>query len=471
MPSLNTLSVEDRARALIAMKAAAASKVEMLAAPGETGNDPQPPRPVRTSGRAPKGWEPRVTFSKDGKPDAIFSPALPDDLSEHEALAEALRILNAMVPPGYWARLDEMRLDESGWQRSYNEELGRGVGDAFTGPVRRYKWKIEPEPTPEETIAAMSESEWAAAVDAVAKRRYPKLKTITDAGAVDLVVPFGDLQAGQHDGDSVEGMLARAALYPLFIKAEIKRLAMQKVRVRRVVMPALGDLVEGCMAAAFYSNQSWLVNLNRRDQVKIVRRLVTRIMEEVATLGYPVLVPVVPGNHGEHRGAKGKLVTDPADNDDIAIMEMVAELCQANPSLRDQFTFRFTEGNDLSVTLDLGWGWTVAFAHGHTAGGGAGAANKQQNWLAKQALANTAAGGAKFYVTGHFHSAMYVTLPGGRTWIQIPALCDSSEYFTDWYGLSGAPGLLTWTFGEYGLDNWRHHELPRLLDLVDVPGE
>jgi len=470
--SLNDLTPDARVQALRQMKKAGSKKnaAAMLAAPGDTGNTFTPPAAMVTPAavtnnvgmrdKTPRGWEPRVVLDNEGKPSAIYSPAMPEELDEKEVLKTTLDLLAAMVPEGYWARLAEVRLDNGSWFRGAQGE------DAVTKPVRRYRWVVEPVPDAAQVVAGMSETEWQAAVERIGKRKFPTLKHVTATTAVDLVVPHGDLQAGQGDGDSVEGLIARMSLYPVIVKAEIERLRRIGTPAKRLILPSLGDLIESVVG--FYANQTWLVTLNMRQQRLLVRRLICAMIEELATLALPIIVPVVPGNHGENRNSKGKAFTDTSDNSDLEVMETVAEILGSNPRLAEQVKFHFPEEGDQTLTLDFGYGYGVGFHHGHLAGHGSGhAAAKAQGYLRSQAMAERPIGRAKYVITGHFHSAMLVTMPGNKMWVQIPALCDESAHFAEMYGLNGGPGLLTFTLGPDGLDNWRNHKVPT-LSTVDA---
>jgi hypothetical protein len=482
MTILPNLSADERLAAARKFKREATpeNKAVIMALRGETGNTFVPPKHTDNEGRAPRGWEPRVTYSPLGLPEQIYSPAVPADLPEAKALADTLEIMNAMVPVGYRARIAEVRLDTAGWQRKMADteddesgrgEAGTGIGDAFTGAVRRYKWLVEPIPEAEEIVAGLSEEEWNTVVARVSKRKYKTPKVINLPQAVDLFVPHGDLQAGQGDGDSVEGLIARMSLYPIIVKAEIARLKKTGVPVKRIVCPSLGDLVEG-LDGSWYSNQTWLVNLNEKKQRLVARRLIQAMLEEIATIGLPMLVPVVPGNHGENR-RKGKMISDASDNFDLEVMEVIAEIFAQNPVLKEQVKFVFVDDGMQTLTMDLGFGYGVGFTHGHLSGHGSGhPAAKMTAYLKGQALSEQPIGRARFIISGHFHSAMYVTIPGGKTWIQIPAACDESVHFKESYGLSGGPGFITFTLGADGLSNWMEHKVPTLstvdADIVDA---
>lgn len=468
MTDMAGLTPDERLRALMGFKrdATPENKALLMALPGAEGDNFKPLPARDNEGRAPRGWEPRVTYGKEGLPEQIYSPALPADLPEAKALADTLELMNAMVPSGYRARIAEVRLDSAGWQRKMDDEYLTGTGEAFTGAVRRYKWVIEPIPEDAEIIAGLGEAEWNEIVGRVSKRKYPKIKSAFGIDAVDLFVPHGDLQAGQADGDSVEGMIARMGLYPIIVKAEMARLKKTGTPVKRIVCPSLGDLLEGTVG--FYANSLWLVKLNNKKQRLVARRVIQAMLEELATIGLPILVPVVPGNHGENRNSKGKINTDTSDNSDLEIMEVVAEILRQNPTLKEQIEFRFVEDGMETLTIDLGWGYGVGFTHGHLSGHGSGhPAAKMTAYLKGQALAEQPIGRAKYIISGHFHSAMNVTLPGYKTWIQIPALCAESDHFVSRYGLNGGPGIITFTMGPDGLSNYMNHSVP-MISTVDA---
>lgn len=462
-----------RAAMVFAEATTAEARAAVTATAGATGDTFAPQPPVFNKGREgksrlPQGWEPRVEFAKDGsgRADKIVSPPIPEDIPEAEALAMTLEMLNAMVPAGFRARIAEVRMHTAAWHRDYDPEVKAGVGEAYTKPSRLYKWVVEPIPDSEMVVAGMHEEDWNAAIKRIEKMKFRPKAPVLDPQAVDYFLPHGDLQAGQGDGDSVDGLIARMSMFAVIAKADTDRLKKCGTKVRRIVTPSLGDLVEGLLAGSFYGNSEWLVNLHSRDQRKVARRLIQRMIEELALLGFPILVPVVPGNHGENRRSTGKLVSDPSDNSDLEVMEVIAEIFRHNPVLKDQVEFIFPEGHNQTLTIDLGWGYGVGFTHGHLSGHAGGhPAQKMTNWLKSQALAEQPIGRAKYIVSGHFHSAMYVTIPGDKTWIQIPASCDRSAHFTETAGLSGGPALVSWTMGPNGIANWTEHTLPTLASI------
>ena len=99
--------------------------------------------------------------------------------------------------------------------------------------------------------------------------------------------------------------------------------------VSTVYLVGLGDLVEQC--SGHYAMQSFQTDLDRREQMRLARRLILRFVDLLVGAGYKVVLGAVPGNHGENRNSAGKAYTTWTDNDDLAVFDGVAEVCAANP--------------------------------------------------------------------------------------------------------------------------------------------
>jgi hypothetical protein len=69
--------------------------------------------------------------------------------------------------------------------------------------------------------------------------------------------------------------------------------------------------------------QTFSVELDRRQQVKLVRRMLVTMLTEWGRLPVQMVVGCVPGNHGENRRG-GKAFTTFEDNDDLAVFEQAA---------------------------------------------------------------------------------------------------------------------------------------------------
>ena len=203
------------------------------------------------------------------------------------------------------------------------------------------------------------------------------------------------------------------------------------------VILGLGDLTEGCDGA--YAQQTFLVDLDRRGQVKVARRLMLHAIRELAPMFERFIVAAISGNHSEHRKA-GKSFTTFADNDDVALFEMIQEVLVDRPGF-EHVEFMIAD-DELSACIDIA-GVPVGFTHGHLLrGGGKLPGNKAQNWWLGQMMGLGAVSGAQILVTGHYHHLSVSTF-GPRTHLQVPALDGGSKWWGDLTGQNSPDGVLT----------------------------
>lgn len=242
-----------------------------------------------------------------------------------------------------------------------------------------------------------------------------------------------DLQSGQSDGDGVEGMAARALELVGLALDDLENLDKAGRPATQVFIPITGDLVEGIVG--WYEMQTFSVSLDRREQVKLVRRLLTEFLCEIASYGLPVHVAVVPGNHGENR-ANGKAFTTLGDNDDVAVVEQIAEAFKL--AGLDSVTFSFPARERLSLTVEV-LGHIVGLTHGHIARGGTGTESKILNWFKSMAATRDPVGDSDLLFTGHYHHFRAQQLVGDTWWVQGGALCDTSAWFSQSAGLVSDP--------------------------------
>lgn len=248
-----------------------------------------------------------------------------------------------------------------------------------------------------------------------------------------------DFQAGQADGDGVEGLVSRVKSLAGLARQDLDALDKQGSPVTQIFLPITGDLVEGI--SGWYAMQTFSVELDRRDQVKLVRRLLTEYLLDIASIGLPVHVAVVPGNHGENREG-GKAYTTLSDNDDVAIVEQIAEAFQIADI--KNVTFSFPARDELSLTVEV-LGWVVGLTHGHLAKFGSGVEGRILNWFCKQAAAKEPVGDAHLLFSGHYHHGRFQQLIGDTWWIQGGALCDKSAWFAQAAGLVSDPMVMKGT--------------------------
>jgi predicted phosphodiesterase len=269
-------------------------------------------------------------------------------------------------------------------------------------------------------------------VNAIGKdRRASKLST----GDAALVVNLSDWQTGKRDGDGTLGLIGRVRQAIIDLRGRVRDLKRMGIPVGVIYVAGVGDMVEGC--DNFYAMQSFTVELNRRDQVKLARRLSAEIIRAASKLAERVVVVAVAGNHGENR-KDGKAFTDLADNDDVALFEQIAEAFAENPDAYGHVSF-VIPNDELTVTLDV-CGTLVTWAHGHQFGGGATAEKKAKSWLADQALGKHAPGDCDLLISGHYHH-LCVAQWGAVGWVQVPALDGGSDWWRNTTGEHSPPGM------------------------------
>jgi hypothetical protein len=187
--------------------------------------------------------------------------------------------------------------------------------------------------------------------------------------------------------------------------------------------------------------QAFSVDLDRRDQMRLARRLLLNYVDAITDLGLPLIIGSVPGNHGENRNSSGKAFTTWRDNDDLAVFEQVAEILDANPSRYGSVSVPLGAiADDLTMTLDLA-GVAVGFAHGHQIRTGG-----PEKWWQGQALGRQAVADASILVLGHKHH-LYVSEGSGRTVMQCPAMDGGSYWWTAQTGNESPAGMLTTLVG------------------------
>lgn len=360
----------------------------------------------------PKGWEPQVEDFGDGTATAV------SDAVEESDVDEVHLIENWNLDPEQWRIVGKVNVRRwqtanGNWLHSYKADLIRKSGAGI--------------PDYDELVQEI-------------KSRKP-LKAKKPTGDQAFVVCIADPQLGKDDGYGVEGTIERFLEAIDSVEERVKELRKIGRKLGTLYVFGMGDLIEGC--SGHYAQQTFRVELNRRDQVKIMRRLITKALQRWADLFETVVVACVGGNHGENRVGT-KSFTDFADNDDVAIFEQISEIFKENPSRYGHVKFVIPD-DELSLTLDV-CGTLTTITHGHLARGGANAQSKQLNWWKNQAHGQQPAGDSTLLLTGHYHH-FTVTQDGAKTHIQCPALEDRGDWWTNSTGLDSPPGVLTLAVG------------------------
>ena len=278
------------------------------------------------------------------------------------------------------------------------------------------------------------------------KKHKPRERKQIEGGA-SLVVCASDWQVGKRDGDGLKGLVGRWLQAIDDVEFRLKELKKLGRPIDSITVLCLGDLVEGC--DGHYDIQTFTVEVDRRDQVKIARRLLRDALIRWSRVVPSITVAAIGGNHGENR-KNGKSFTTLGDNDDVALVESVAEIFQANPEAYGHIKFAIPT-DELSLTLEV-HGQIIGITHGHLARSGQGVEGKLRRWIADQTLGRQKIGDCDILVTGHYHSFKLADW-GGVKWLQAPALDGGSVWWRQSTGEIADVGVLTFLVSSQGVSD------------------
>jgi hypothetical protein len=286
----------------------------------------------------------------------------------------------------------------------------------------------------------------------VAKWKPVKFKSVDTDRA--LVICLSDWQLGKNEPDengpaSTVGRILRALERAVL---HLKAMAKTNRPVKTLYLVGLGDLVEQC--SGFYPMQTATVCLDRRQQMRLGRRLLLKYVDTLLPHVEKIVLAAVPGNHGENRNSAGKAYTTWTDNDDLAIFEGVSEVLQANPERYGQVSVPLGAiADNLTLTLDVG-GIPVAFAHGHQFTGSGASQAVMEKWWRDQIMGRQAVADAEMLFAGHRHH-LVISESTGRTVFQCPSMDSGSYWFTARTGNNSPAGTLAVGIGtDYGTRGW-----------------
>lgn len=389
----------------------------------------------RISRSAPKGWEPGVEWS--GTEGTITTKPLTSPPTDWSELLEVW---------GLDPEIYEVDPDINPQFRAWDANMGR---DPETGDVtvqRFYYYRA--------TIR-LRQDLWTVQDVELLKAEIgqdPPFKLDQTPHDKAFVVCLADWQIGKgREGDldgGVEATVRRIMKMIDLVEDRILKLRETGQNLGVLYVVGMGDIIEACFGN--YPKQQFTVEMNRRDQVKVARRLVRDALKRWSRLFDRVVVGAVGGNHGENRIARGEAFTDDADNDDVALFESVAEIFAENPKTYGHISFVIPE-DKLYIVLDI-CGTRVGFAHGHKARKGATPEQKQRNWWADMSFNESQLADAQALITGHYHHYSYVDL-GPKIILSCPAMDGGSKWFEDSGGGKSKTGTLTFVCGPDGVED------------------
>jgi hypothetical protein len=355
----------------------------------------------------PKGWEPGVDTAKG-----------------------TLTVQAGDTPPTDWsAIIRELGLDPEAWTVDESQPVQVRTWDS--GDKRNFYYRA--------TVIGARGAVTSPDIDTLireVKRRKPGKPPENPLSQRALVVALADWQVGKSDHGGVEALIERLLALKDAVPARVRTLAKHGKPVSHLYVVGMGDMVEGC-GNDHYAMQDFSVQLDRRQQVKLVRRMLVGMLTEWAKLPVTIVVGCVPGNHGENR-RNGKAFTTFEDNDDLAVFEQAAEVLNA-AGFAD-VSWVIPDG-DMTITLDI-CGTVCSFAHGHQFRGTGLALNKAKSWWKDKMASMHATGDARVLVFGHYHH-LQVLQDGPRTIFGCPSNDGGSRWFEESGGPTTACGTLT----------------------------
>jgi hypothetical protein len=337
-----------------------------------------------------------------------------------------------------------------GWRRDPVEYVDDDGNDAVTGLGKAYSaicYSFKANVRLRRGMSDGRNPDWDAFLAETRKATRKNLAPFKRQGrAVTLVVNLADFQIGNPDGGGIEEQFYALTQIAPGVTAKVAEIKKRGDHVDEIIVAGLGDLVEGC--TGFYPNMELTVELDHREQAKLVRRFLRDFLIDIRTLAESIIVTTVPGNHGERRKEKGGSYSTVGDNTDVEVFEQVAEALAMNPDAFGHIEFRIPN-NEIAVTYATK-GHVVSWTHGHKAlGGGGQAATKLFNWWKGQAFGRAYAGVAdsSILVAGHYHH-LNVLEQEGRLLFIAPSLTDVNDFFADGTGYRSNPGVLVFELVE-----------------------
>lgn len=363
----------------------------------------------------PAGWSPSVTYDASGRAEVVVVGAGQPGKDER-AWAEEVRNCGVDLPPGWSARLLEIRTDPRAWVRHAQGE------DAVTEPVTRRKYVVEPTRS-----AAVDVDELVAAIG---KKRPTPAKTTGDAWA--YIHTIADWQIGKEAyGQGTEQTVGRILDG---LEASVARIKRENKRrpIGTIILANVGDCIEGVVSQN--GGVALASDLGLTEQLRVVRRLLLEHVKAFAPLTERLLLPVAPGNHDQAYRLMG-IAAAATDSFAVDAAMQVADALELAGGY-DHVKVITPDVDDLTVTVEAA-GSIVGMAHGHQFRQGKG-----HEWWAKQGHARHRIGQAHILLTGHFHHLRIVD-DSGRLWAQACTVDPGSPWFDQRHGGGPQAGVLT----------------------------
>lgn len=376
-------------------------KFNQMVSPGKTGSDTK-------QTQTPESWRPRMEIGPDGG--FIISPAtqVGNTPGAEEVLVE--RGLN----PEEWT-VTSVR--KGSWQRYDGEWLESVRVNVVPTKLIERDFDLEK------------------LIEDIQKWRPEKgIKTTTGYGAYAHVGADKQLGKKAGSGGTPQTVLRIQETTERSIE-RYKNLQKMGIRFGTIVLPELGDHVEGNVSQGGRLQGQASSDLGQTEQVRLARRLLLSQIKAFAPYAEKLIVPVINGNHDE---VTRQVTADPADGWNVEIASAVQDACAENIALQ-HVQFRFPSSGHQTLTVEID-GCMLGLFHGHQF------SRDVEKYLNGQAGGQTALGGADLWLSGHYHHFKSQDI-GSRLWVQAPTLDPGSDWYRDRTGASARPGVLTMVFG------------------------
>jgi len=370
----------------------------------------------------PKGFNPSVSFSEKTKSGEIVSAPQKENKIDWKEQLESYFGADAK---NYKVLQDTAEI------RFWDSNIGNGVIER----LYYFKAKIV------SNKAYMPDDDFKKLL-AEAKRKKPKPKKKPVKDSKTFAICLSDFQIGKAGTSNV---VDRFVDYIDKTVDHIKTLQKYE-NINQVLYAGLGDIVEGC--TGFYPMQEFTVELDARQQQKVARRMIYKLIKETLPLFDKGLVAFIAGNHSENRKGN-KAYTTFGDSKDVMLAEELQEIFKEAPAYKDKLDFMIPE-NELSLTFEIS-DVVVSMIHGHQLRSGSNAQAKQRNWLANQSLSKNAISDCDILLSGHFHffSAFETS---SRLLLQSTTIDEGSDWYENTMGDKSRAGLTTLVIG--GTEKW-----------------
>lgn len=219
--------------------------------------------------------------------------------------------------------------------------------------------------------------------------------------------------------------------------------------VQHLGIADLGDIIENFQNT---KSQGQTNDMDLTTQIRTARRLMLRIIMELAPLAPRVSYVAVPSNHCQVRAEGSKDLASTTDNDwGLELQAQIQDVLQGRDGF-EHVEFIRPARLEEAVTLDFG-GATVGFTHGHQAR----SPERVAEWWRGQSHGRRSnLHNADYLIHGHYHN-FRVSQSGDQRWlIGTPSSDPGSTWFTNSTGESSTAGTLTF---EMENGQWRNMEI------------